>query len=45
LQAVFFFDAVPEELDGSEVAEMVTIHPVKSYIRPIPWAKVHGEGA
>jgi hypothetical protein len=41
----FFFEAIPEELDGSEASEVVTVHPTKSYVRPIPWAKVHGEEA
>jgi hypothetical protein len=38
LQMSFFFEAVPEELDGSEASEVVTVHPTKSYVRPIPWA-------
>jgi hypothetical protein len=35
----FFFEAIPEELDGSEAREMVTVHPTKAYVRPIPWAE------
>ena len=38
LQMTFFFEAVPEDLDGSEASEVVTVHPKKSYVRPIPWA-------
>jgi hypothetical protein len=41
LQMSFFFEAIPEELDGSEVSG----EPTKCYIRPIPWAKVHREEA
>jgi hypothetical protein len=39
LQMTFFFEAIPEELDGSEASEVVTVHPTKSYVRPIPWAE------
>ena len=39
LQMTFFFEAVPEELDGSEANEVVTVRPKKSYVRPIPWAE------
>jgi len=40
LQTTFFFEAIPEELDGSEAREVATVHPTKAYVRPIPWADV-----
>ncbi|KAJ7837638.1 hypothetical protein B0H14DRAFT_3870331 [Mycena olivaceomarginata] len=36
----FFFDALPEELNGWKSHETVTSHPVQCYVRPIPWDNV-----
>ncbi|KAJ6582654.1 cytochrome P450 [Mycena vulgaris] len=36
----FFFDALPEELNGWTPYETVTSHPVQCYVRPIPWDNV-----
>ncbi|KAJ6563669.1 cytochrome P450 [Mycena vulgaris] len=36
-QLNFFFDALPEELNGWKSHETVTNHPVQCFVRPIPW--------
>ncbi|KAJ7860117.1 cytochrome P450 [Mycena olivaceomarginata] len=38
----FFFDALPEELNGWKSHETVTSHPVQCYVRPIPWDNARG---
>jgi hypothetical protein len=40
IHATFFLDKVPEELDDSVARETVTTHPVRCYIRPIPWSEI-----
>ncbi|KAF7369588.1 Cytochrome P450 [Mycena venus] len=40
-QLNFFFDALPDELNGWKSHETVTNHPVQCYVRPIPWDDVN----
>jgi len=43
IQATFFLDQVPEELDSFAARETVTTHPTQCYVNPIPWSEVESE--
>ncbi|KAJ7152702.1 cytochrome P450 [Mycena crocata] len=43
VQANFFFEAVPEEMNSWKSIEVVTNRPVECYVRPVPWEKVEME--
>jgi hypothetical protein len=40
LSLYLFFDEVPQEVDGFEPKEFVTIQPEKCYISPKKWSEI-----
>jgi hypothetical protein len=43
IQATFFLDRVPVELDSFAAREIITTHPMQCYVNPIPWSEVESE--